>query len=129
MATAPFVLPSVSSPVVSSITAPQLRQALERDPPPLVIDVRREPAYRQSAVRIAGACWRDPSRVAAWLPLLPPGRDVVVYCVHGHEVSQGVAATIGAIRPASFLVGGIEDGWIPAGGSLDPKPRDAEARP
>lgn len=40
---------------------------------------------------------------------------VVVYCVHGHEVSQGVCATLRAIGvDAAYLEGGVE-GWRLAG--------------
>jgi hypothetical protein len=42
--------------------------------------------------------------VDTWKHTLPRGSDVVVYCVHGHEVSQGVAKALGA----RYLEGGIE---------------------
>ena len=76
---------------VASITPAALRQSLQSDRPPLVIDVRRTERYLESPYLVQGALRRDPADVAEWRKALPPGAEVVVYCVHGHEVSQGVA--------------------------------------
>lgn len=77
-----------------------------------LIDVRRAPAYAQSDTALAGAEWRDPAQVDAWaaeVAQASQGRPAIVYCVHGHEVSQGVAR---ALRErgcdARFLQGGLE---------------------
>jgi len=35
---------------------------------------------------------RSPEEVEPWSKYLAPDHPVVAYCVHGHEVSQGVAA-------------------------------------
>lgn len=76
---------------------------------PLILDVRREPAFGADSVMIAGATWRDPFSVGDWLKYLPTQRDNVVYCVHGHEISKNVCAALrsGNIQ-AFFLDGGIE---------------------
>lgn len=75
---------------------------------PLIVDVRRQPAFAADDGLIVGAVRRLPDAVASWAGALAPGRPVVVYCVHGHEVSQGVAAALRAAgRPAVFLEGGI----------------------
>ncbi|MDB5359926.1 MAG: chromate resistance regulator ChrB [Rhodospirillales bacterium] len=75
---------------------------------PLLIDVRREAAFDGDQTMIVGAVRRPPETVAEWLGALPPGRRVIAYCAHGHEVSQGVAASLcDAGIPASFLIGGI----------------------
>ena len=49
----------------------------------------------------------------AWAGGLPKGRPLVAYCVHGHEVSQGVAKALNeaGIR-AAIIEGGIKDGSI-----------------
>ena len=64
---------------------------------------------------VIGALRRDPGEVSQWAEGVPAGRPVVVYCVHGHEVSQGVAA---ALRDsginARYLEGGIA-GWTELG--------------
>ena len=73
----------------SAISATTLQQALASRTPPIVIDVRRAPTFTASTEMIAGALTRDPGDVAAWAGSLPKASKVVVYCVHGHEVSQG----------------------------------------
>ena len=108
---------------VVSITPAALRQSLRSARPPLVIDVRRNERFIESPYVIAGALRRDPSDVAAWKSTLPSGADVVAYCVHGHEVSQGVAKVLGA----RYLEGGVE-AWREMGGITDSKPKGAATR-
>jgi rhodanese-related sulfurtransferase len=74
---------------------------------PLLIDVRRAPAFDADDQRIIGAARRLPDDLASWSNALPKGRAVVAYCVHGHEVSQGVA---GALRHAGFQAAYLEGG-------------------
>jgi rhodanese-related sulfurtransferase len=111
-----------------AISAASLRQSLASDRPPLVIDVRRPPAFRDSGYRIAGALRRDPLAVSAWAKALPHTANVVVYCVHGHEVSQNARQALAeaGIR-AQYLEGGIEH-WREDGGGLDAKPKGASTR-
>ena len=87
----------------------------------LLIDVRRAPAYERAATLIPGARWHDPAHLQAWIDTLPTDRPVVVYCVHGHEVSRGAALRLRAAGvDARFLRGGIE-GWQAAGLPLQTK--------
>jgi len=90
---------------------------------PLVIDVRKPEAFRAEPATIPGAIWRDPSTLADWAGGLPDGRAVVVYCVHGHEVSRNARD---ALRRQGFdadrLAGGLE-GWKAAGGRVVPATR------
>lgn len=89
---------------------------------PLLIDVRRTPVFRQSTDLMAGALRRDPDDVQQWGPRLPPAATVVVYCVHGHAVSQTVAQHLrDAGLAAQFLEGGL-DAWRAAGGMMQDKP-------
>jgi len=113
----------------SFISTSEVLSAIRSGRPPLVIDVRREPAFRAATGMIAGALWRDPERVADWAGELPRASRVVAYCMHGHEVSQGVAkALVGRGLTAQYLQGGIEEGWKAAGGVLDAKPEGANTR-
>src|SRR5437764_1373283 len=97
--------------------------------PPLVIDVRKTPAFTDAGDMMAGALRRDPSALDAWTKELPAASSVVVYCVHGHEVSQNVAARLRAAGiSASYLEGGLEEGWKGAGGELISKARNAPMR-
>ena len=76
---------------------------------PIIVDVRRRQAYAEADRIIPTAVWREPGSVDTWAAALPPEADLVVYCVHGHQVGQSVAAFLRANgRRASFLTGGIE---------------------
>jgi rhodanese-related sulfurtransferase len=75
---------------------------------PVLIDVRRSEAFGQDGRLIIGASHRPPEQVERWLKDLPAGRPVVAYCVHGHDVSQGVAAALRRSgQDARYLEGGI----------------------
>jgi Fe-Mn family superoxide dismutase len=86
-----------------------------------LVDVRRAGAFEQADALIEGAEWRDPGQVDAWASQLPADKDVVVYCVYGHEVGRATAMRLrSAGINARFLRGGF-DGWKAAGGPLSPK--------
>jgi rhodanese-related sulfurtransferase len=108
---------------VASISPAALRQSLQSDRPPLLIDVRRDERFLESAYVVRGALRRDPNTVDDWKKVLPEAAGVVVYCVHGHEVSQGVAKALGA----RYLEGGIE-AWRETGGDISEKPSGAATR-
>jgi rhodanese-related sulfurtransferase len=75
---------------------------------PLLIDVRRRDVFDADRLLIIGAARRLPEDVAAWRSALPAGKPVIAYCVHGHEVSQGVAAKLQNVgMAAAYLEGGI----------------------
>ena len=95
---------------------------------PLLVDVRRKPAFHDANETIAGALRRDPEAVGDWMKTLPRSASVVVYCVRGHEVSQNVAKALqGHGIEARYLEGGIE-GWKAKAGPLDAKPKAASTR-
>jgi len=109
----------------ASITPAALRQALRSTQPPLVIDVRKRPAFLGAAELIRGALRRDPLRVADWGASLPSASSVVAYCVHGHEVSQAVAQALRNVGlEARYLEGGLEQG----DGEREKKPAGASTR-
>jgi rhodanese-related sulfurtransferase len=113
----------------TSITAIELKSALADRQPPLVIDVRRPPAFRAAPDMAAGALRRDPGAVAGWAKTLPRAASIVTYCVHGHEVSQNAAKALRDIGiSARYLEGGLEEGWKAAGGEVVSKPKDAATR-
>ncbi len=85
------------------------------------IDVRRAGVYDTATTTLPNARWRDPVAVDTWAGELPPGKDVIVYCVYGHEVSRATALRLRAAGiPARFLQGGL-DGWAASGQPLQPK--------
>lgn len=77
---------------------------------PMLLDVRRLARFADSPHLLASAQWCAPDALASFALSGPP-REVVVYCVHGHEVSQQAAA---ALRQAGwnarFLAGGLDGG-------------------
>ena len=113
---------------MNGMTVSELSQSLASAIPPLVIDVRRHEAFLKDTQTIAGALRRDPERVATWAHELPKADRIIVTCVHGHEVSQGVArALAGEGRDAYFLEGGLAE-WQAAGGQCDRKPAGSSTR-
>jgi rhodanese-related sulfurtransferase len=94
-----------------SVSCSDLYARLGTAAAPLLLDARRQQAFDQDDRQIVGALRRVPEKVESWARELTPDRPVIAYCVHGHEVSQGVA---GALRRAGFkaayLEGGIA-GW------------------
>ena len=87
----------------------------------MLLDVRRAGVFAQAAQLIPGARWCDPAGVKQWAAELPAGREVLVYCVYGHEVGRTTALRLRAAGlNARFLRGGI-DAWQAAGRPLSPK--------
>jgi rhodanese-related sulfurtransferase len=110
-----------------SISADDLYQSLGSATASIVIDVRRAPAFEADERMIVGAIRRNPDEIQNWRLELPSGRAVVVYCVHGHEVSQETASALrGAGVEARYLEHGIA-GWaehrLPMRGKRDMEPR------
>ncbi|MCF3629549.1 chromate resistance protein [Thalassospiraceae bacterium LMO-SO8] len=100
----------------NAVSADDLNRALATPDAPVVIDVRRRAAFDKADSMIATAVWRDHADAADWAEDLPEDCAVVVYCVHGHAISQSAAATLRALGiDAYYLDGGI-DHFIEAGG-------------
>ena len=84
----------------------------------IVLDVRRAGVFEQATSMLPGARWRDPAAVGGWAAELPADRDLIVYCVYGHEVGRATAMRLRAAGlEARYLRGGI-DGWQAAGRPL-----------
>jgi rhodanese-related sulfurtransferase len=113
---------------MAPISASELQTRLATDRPPIVIDVRRTPAYLGATSTLSGALRRDPAQLEKWLKSLPSADEVVVYCVRGHEVSQDAARALGEHGiSARYLEGGMA-AWIEAEGNVDAKPANAPTR-
>ena len=86
-----------------------------------VLDVRRAGMFEKADALIPGARWHDPAKVGAWARDVPRDKEIVVYCIYGHEVGRATALRLRAQGVnARFLRGGI-DGWQAAGRVLEPK--------
>jgi rhodanese-related sulfurtransferase len=113
---------------IPSISPEELIKVRNGPDAPLLIDVRREPAFRSAKDMASGALRRDPATVDSWAAELPAAASIAVYCVHGHEVSQNVAKALCARGfKATFVKDGIEEGLRAAGHALMTKPADAAA--
>jgi rhodanese-related sulfurtransferase len=83
---------------------------LSRPDAPWLVDVRREPAFQSSSEMLAGALRCAPDKLAAWAAGQSP-REVVVYCVYGHQVSAQAAAVLTELGwQAHVLAGGFMGG-------------------
>ncbi len=86
-----------------------------------LIDVRRATDRDASREQLPGATWHDPEKLAEWAKGLPRDKHIVLYCVRGGSVSNGVVDALHAEGlDACFIEGGIE-GWKAAGGEIGGK--------
>ena len=93
-----------------SISPFDLGQNIRNGRAPLLLDVCRTPRFTANTHMLANATRCAPEDVPAYAAANPAG-DVVVYCVYGHEVGQGAAASLRAAGwNAQFLAGGFEGG-------------------
>ena len=98
-----------------------LRASLTAGATPLLLDVRRRKAFDAGSDMIPGAEWRAPETVAEWADTLPKDREIIVYCVYGHNVSEDTAAALSAKGLKAIpLAGGIA-AWHAIGGQTQAK--------
>lgn len=103
-----------------SISVTELARQLEGGKPLVLLDVRREQARAASGVRINDATWRNPALWLDWKDGIAHDLPIVVYCAHGHEISQGLTATLSAMgADALHLDGGISE-WQAQGQAVTP---------
>lgn len=87
----------------------------------LVLDVRPAEVFANAGTVIPNAQWRDPESIEQWMHELPSDREILVYCVRGHEISRSSAIRMRAHGfNARFLEGGFE-AWQSAGRPVAPK--------
>ena len=99
----------------TAISSRTLVVAMQSTALPQIIDVRRQTSFDASERIIANATWRNSESIADWISALDASQSVVVYCVHGHEVSQSCVERLEkAGFRASYLEGGFAQ-WIDEG--------------
>jgi rhodanese-related sulfurtransferase len=117
---------------ISTIASSDLKSRIGTRRCPIIIDVRRRQTFAQSDVVVPTARWRDLADADRWIGELPADADIVVYCAHGHEISQAAVAHLRVRgRRAVSLAGGI-DAYCEEGGPLILKsglPGHDEGRP
>jgi rhodanese-related sulfurtransferase len=80
---------------------------------PLILDVRREAKFAASDRIVCAAVRVQPEDIAAFARAHTP-REVLVYCVYGHNVSEEAVHVLQAAGwSARALAGGIEGGKEP----------------
>ena len=96
--------------MTSKISSLELKRMLDEGVPVKILDVRLEEDREPVDHPIPGEQWRDPEQVDGWSAELGLEDTVVVYCVHGRWVSQGLCRTLRdkGLR-ARYLEGGIEE--------------------
>jgi len=93
----------------TSISTNELETALQSAHPPVVFDVRKRPAFEDDPDMVPGAEWQVHDDVNTWASNLKSGICIIVYCVHGHEVSQNAAQALRLMGfDAKYLEGGFE---------------------
>ena len=103
-----------------SVTVSELALQLSRGQPLQLLDVRRAQALAASGVQIPGASWKNPALWLDWKDAVPLDTPLVVYCAHGHEISQGLCATLRAMGgDVCHLEGGIS-AWLEQGQAVVP---------
>jgi rhodanese-related sulfurtransferase len=98
-----------------SISPDALYARLGSEAAPIIVDVRRDADFADASTLVADAFHCSSDGVQQWRTDLPSGRQVITYCVHGQQVSQGVAAALRIMGvEANFLEGGIAN-WTEQG--------------
>lgn len=93
------------------ISPTNLNTALLSAKPPTVFDVRKKSAFDKASQTLPSATWQIHDDVENWSDGIPRNHPIVVYCVHGHEVSQNAARALRDMGfDACYLQGGFE-GW------------------
>jgi rhodanese-related sulfurtransferase len=78
---------------------------------PTILDVRKRDAFDRAAHVLPTARWRDHTQAETWADSLPSGASVVLYCVHGHQVSQAAAAVLRERGILAQVLRGGYDAW------------------
>lgn len=100
----------------STVTPEQLLRWLREGRRLQLLDVRKQHDFDADPRLLPQARWQDPGQVAEWCAQLSKTTPIVVYCVHGHAVSNGVVDSLRARGfDACLIEGGIE-AWKEAGG-------------
>src|SRR5437764_13520890 len=91
-----------------SIPADVLYARLGSEAAPIIVDVRPDADFVGAESLVTAAFHRSPYAVEQWRSELPSGRQVVTYCSHGRDVSQGVTAALRLMgAEAKFLEGSL----------------------
>ncbi len=94
-----------------AISPAELEELLQQGADIKVLDVRRREHRVDVEHPIPGAEWKDPEQIAEWSEGLGNHAEVIVYCVHGHNVSQGARDFLRERGLRSRIVEGGIEAW------------------
>lgn len=94
-----------------SITPAELQHKLDEGANIAVLDVRKPEDRVEVAHTVPGAQWRDPGKVDKWCGDIAPVDEVIVYCVHGHNVSKGARDALRQRGKTARIVEGGITAW------------------
>ena len=104
------------------ISAEELRDAMQREPP-VLLDVCLSEDFDRRTDMLPGATLRNPDTIDRWAEKLPRDRPIAVYCIFGFQVSGGAVAELRRRGyDARSLKGGIA-AWHAIGGPTVPLDR------
>ncbi len=99
-----------------TITAESLIPKIGTADTPILFDTCRHEAFKATDHVIPGVKWRSHRAVDDWISEIPSDANVVVNCLHGHQMSLSTVARLRAKGiNARQLAGGLE-AYIDAGG-------------
>jgi membrane protein DedA with SNARE-associated domain/rhodanese-related sulfurtransferase len=101
----------------SRISAPELKERLERGDPIVIVDLRSDLSYQGEGIKVAGAIWIPPDDFEARYREIPQGHPVVMYCNCPNEVTSARMARLlveKGYHEVWPLLGGL-DGWAELG--------------
>ena len=101
---------------MATISSKELSQRMADTASFTLLDVRRKQALQGAGNQVLpGAQWLDPALWLDWKDSVPSDKPVVLYCAHGHEISQALTTALNVMgRDAVYLTGGY-GAWVEAG--------------
>ena len=104
---------------VPAVGPESIKAMLDSGTPVQVIDARPRHYFTKSQEIMAGATWRDPDQVDAWVGELSQDKPVVVFCAYGFHVGCRTAQTLRSRGfDATYMAGG-HSAWKAIGGKLE----------
>lgn len=105
---------------MTSISIENLAAELQGPGPVVLLDVRREQARNGAGLDIPGTTWRNPAHWLDWKDEFAQAPRVLLYCAHGHEISQGLTAALRAMGVDAVSLDGGFSAWQSAGQPVCP---------
>lgn len=84
---------------------------LTENPNVKVLDVRLIEDLEEVEHPVPGAQWKNPKKIEQWSKELDGADEVIVYCVHGHHISQNARDGLRERGIKSRIVEGGIEGW------------------